>query len=236
MLTDFHSHILPGIDDGSKSVENSLEMLRMEMAQGIRHVVATPHFYPRHDSPDAFLRRRTAALASLEAAMAGQEGFPKVSVGAEVYFFSGISDSDVVSQLTIGENRYVLVEMPHGPWKDSAYRELEGLSVKQGITPVIAHIDRYIRPFKTYGIPERLRDLPVLVQANAEFFLSRSTRRMAFQLLRNGQIHILGSDCHNLKDRKPNMGEAIRVIQERLGQNQLDWVKDVEMQILNGTK
>lgn len=59
---------------------------------------------------------------------------------------------------------------------------------------------------------------------------------MAFQLLRNGQIHILGSDCHNLKDRKPNMGEAIRVIQERLGQNQLDWVKDVEMQILNGTK
>ena len=63
-VIDFHSHVLPGIDDGSPSVEASVEMLRMEAEQGIRHVVATPHFYPRHDTPEHFLRRRAEAEPS----------------------------------------------------------------------------------------------------------------------------------------------------------------------------
>ena len=61
MVTDFHSHILPGIDDGSQSVEESVELLQMEAAQGIRHVVATPHFYPQHDDLDRFLEKRDHA-------------------------------------------------------------------------------------------------------------------------------------------------------------------------------
>lgn len=234
MLTDFHSHILPGIDDGSKSVEESLEMLRQEAAQGIDRVVATPHFYPRHDSPERFLRRRARALQQLQEAAAREQGLPEVFLGAEIYFFSGISDSDVLSQLTIGEKRCILLEMPHSPWKDSMYRELEGIVVKQGLTPVIAHVDRYIRPFATYGIPEKLQELPVLVQANAEFFLNRSTRRMATRMLKSGQIHVIGSDCHNLKDRKPNLGDAIEVIQKRLGPGRLDWIRTHEQEILFG--
>lgn len=232
MLTDFHSHILPGVDDGSKSVEQSLEMLRMEAAQGIRRVIATPHFYPRHDSPERFLRRRAEALNRLQEAMEIEEGLPQIELAAEIYFFSGISDSEVLSQLTIGQKRCILLEMPHSPWTDSMYRELEGICVKQGLTPVIAHVDRYIRPFKSYGIPERLKELPVLVQANAEFFLSGSTRRMALRMLKKGQIHVLGSDCHNLKDRKPNLGDAVRLIQERLGPEHLDWIRTHEQEIL----
>lgn len=232
MLTDFHSHILPGVDDGSKSVEQSLEMLRMEAAQGIRRVIATPHFYPRHDSPERFLRRRAEALNRLQEAMEIEEGLPQIELAAEIYFFSGISDSEVLSQLTIGQKRCILLEMPHSPWTDSMYRELEGICVKQGLTPVIAHVDRYIRPFKSYGIPERLKELPVMVQANAEFFLSGSTRRMALRMLKKGQIHVLGSDCHNLKDRKPNLGDAVRLIQERLGPEHLDWIRTHEQEIL----
>ena len=57
-VIDFHSHILPGIDDGSASVEQSIAMLRMEAEQGIDHVVATPHFYPQYDTPEHFLRKR----------------------------------------------------------------------------------------------------------------------------------------------------------------------------------
>ena len=232
MLTDFHSHILPGVDDGSKSVEQSLEMLRMEAAQGIRRVIATPHFYPRHDSPERFLRRRAEAMSRLQEAMEREAGLPQIELAAEIYFFSGISDSEVLSQLTIGQKSCILLEMPHSPWTDSMYRELEGICVKQGLTPVIAHVDRYIRPFKTYGIPERLKELPVLVQANAEFFLDRSTRRMAFRMLKSGQIHVLGSDCHNLKDRKPNLGDAISLIQDRLGPASLDWIHTNEQGIL----
>ena len=60
-MIDFHSHILPGIDDGSKSVEMSIKMLRREAQQGISRVVATPHFYPQTDNPERFLRRRAEA-------------------------------------------------------------------------------------------------------------------------------------------------------------------------------
>ena len=65
MVTDFHSHVLPGIDDGSTSVEESIAMLRMAAEQGVRRVIATPHFYPRHDSPEHFLEKRNLAESAL---------------------------------------------------------------------------------------------------------------------------------------------------------------------------
>lgn len=228
MLTDFHSHILPGIDDGSHSVEESVEMLRMEAQQGIGTVVATPHFYARHDNPNRFLERRAASLARLQEALNGAEHFPKVELGAEVLYFSGISDSEVLGQLTISGKKCILIEMPQSPWTDPMYREIEGIYVKQGLTPVIAHVDRYIRPFNTHKIPERLAQLPVLIQANASFFLDRSTQRMALRMLRDGMIHFLGSDCHNLTDRAPNMESAIRIIQRRFGSEMVQRIQDNE--------
>ena len=75
-LIDFHSHVLPGIDDGSKSVEESIVMLRMAAEQGIRHVIATPHFYARNHSPEEFLEKRNTAEAVLREEMAKYEGLP----------------------------------------------------------------------------------------------------------------------------------------------------------------
>jgi len=76
MVIDFHTHVLPGIDDGSASLDESLEMLRMEMLQGIKTVVATPHFYAHHDEPDRFIERRAMAEERLRQAMGGIEGMP----------------------------------------------------------------------------------------------------------------------------------------------------------------
>jgi protein-tyrosine phosphatase len=217
LSVDFHSHILPGIDDGSKSVEESLELLRMEKAQGIGCVVATPHFYPNYDSPGDFLARRNRSEKQLREAMAKEDGLPDVIVGAEVYFFRGMSQSELIPELTIGEKGCILIEMPPAPWSEEIYRELENIWEKWGITPIVAHIDRYIRPFRTYGIPKRLSRLPVLVQANAEFFLEKATAGMALRMLKAEQIQLLGSDCHNLSSRKPNLGDAVEQIRRKLG-------------------
>lgn len=216
-ITDFHTHILPQMDDGSRSVEESLEMLRQERNQGIRTVVATPHFYARQDDPERFLCRRENAWNALREAMSSQPELPEVELGAEVYYFSGISDCEALPALTFSNKRYILLEMPREPWTETMYREIAGIYEKHGITPVIAHVDRYIRPFRTYGIPKRLSGLPVLVQANAEFFLNRGTSRMALQMLKAGQIHLLGSDCHDLVSRGPNLGAALKRIENRLG-------------------
>ena len=218
-LIDFHSHILPGIDDGSKALEMSIRMLRMEAQQGIGHVVATPHFYPQYDTPERFLRRRAAAEIALREEMQKHTDLPALSVGAEVYYFSGISDSEGISELTIDQKRCILIEMPSSAWTEAMYRDLEGLYVKRGLIPIVAHIDRYIGRFSNHGILNRLERLPVLIQANAEFFLERSTSAMALRMLKKGSIHLLGSDCHNMKSRKPNLGDALEWIRRKLGKD-----------------
>lgn len=233
-IVDFHSHILPGIDDGSRNTEQSLKMLRLSAEQGIRHMVATPHFYPRYDSPETFLRKREEAANMLRNAMEDEPGLPEISIGAEVYFFSGISDSELIKALTIEGKRCILIEMPQSPWKESHYRELEGIYSKHGITPIIAHVDRYIRPFHTHGIPERLEQLPVLVQANAEFFLRNSTRGMAMKMLKKNRIHLLGSDCHNLSSRSPNLGDAVELIERRYGFEMIGRIAACQDAVLSG--
>ena len=86
-VIDFHSHILPGVDDGSKNLEQSLAMLQMEAAQGIKRVVATPHFYAQHDKPEKFLRKREEAQRQLRQLISENPGLPELSIGAEVYYF-----------------------------------------------------------------------------------------------------------------------------------------------------
>ena len=98
---------------------------------------------------------------------------------------------------------------------------------------MIAHVDRYIRPLHTHGIPKRLEQLPVLVQANGEFFLEKATAGMALRMLRKGQIHLLGSDCHNLTDRAPNLQSAHGLITRKLGKRAMDEIGRYE-QILIG--
>ena len=237
MITDFHSHILPHIDDGSRSVKESLQMLRMEAAQGIDCVVATPHFYANHDDPQRFLSRRASSAARLREAMDGCGGLPRVLIGAEVHYFHGMSESDILPQLTIGKKGCILIEMPPAPWTPQMYRELEWIYTKQGLIPVIAHVDRYIHPLRTHGINRRLEELPVQVQANASFFLHTGTAAFAMRLLGQDRIHLLGSDCHNLTDRAPNLGGAMQRISRKLGHAALERIRDHEQQLFaNGKK
>lgn len=222
MVADFHSHILPGIDDGSANVAQSLAMLRAERDQGITQVVATPHFYAHMDTPSRFVRHRDEAWARLREAMADCPDLPRVRLGAEVYYFRGISDCEELELLRLQDTPYILIEMPMAKWTDSMYRDLVGIRQKQGLIPIVAHVDRYIAPLRTHGIPERLAELPVLVQANANFFLRRSTRGMALRMLKNDRIHLLGSDCHNMDSRPPCLGDALDIIRQKLGGDALE--------------
>lgn len=231
MVIDFHSHILPRIDDGSSSVEESLTMLRMSKQQGIGEVVLTPHFYPQHSNPVHFLEKRSRAFRKLAEAMDPGEGLPNLRLGAEVYFYPHMSHSDDLRDLRIEGTSCVLVEMPMGPWTDRMYRELEGIYTNLGLIPIVAHVDRYLGRFRDHGIPERLADLPVLVQANASFFL-RGGKGMS--MLREKQIHVLGSDCHNTADRAPDLGETVRRIERKLGTEALEWIRGNEQMILSG--
>jgi protein-tyrosine phosphatase len=232
MITDLHTHILPKVDDGSSSLEESITMLQAETKQGIHRVIATPHFYAHHDTPEQFLSKRKAAYERLLLEMEKYKGLPELRLGAEVYYFPGISESEILQDLTISGTRIVMIEMPMAHWTDRMYRELEDISCKQGLTPVVAHVDRYIAPFATHGIPGKLAQLPVLVQANAEFFIRKSTRALAMKLLKADCIHLLGSDGHNMQSRSPNLGDAIQIIRNKLGEYPLERICEYEREFL----
>lgn len=219
-MIDFHAHLLPGIDDGSDSVDTSLAMLREWQRQGIDRICATPHFYADANSPGRFLETRQRAYEELSAAMGEAGCAAAIYLGAEVQYFSGIGSSRAVDDLCLAGTGLLLLEMPFTPWSEHMVDEVAELS-RRGVTPVAAHIERYI-PFQSKKLMRRFMDQDILIQANASFFLERRTQKQALKMLQAGEIHFLGSDAHNLTSRRPNLGEAIRLIRDRVGNGPLE--------------
>lgn len=231
-LIDFHSHILPKIDDGSGDVQTSLAMLRQEWEQGIGHVVLTPHFYPEHDSPERFLSQREKAACLLQEACAKEKDLPQLYLGAEVAYFRGMSESDALQQLCIDHTQYILVELPVSQWDGQIYAELAGIRQKQGLTPIVAHVDRYLPRFGAKRAVSRLLEQPVLIQANAASFLRRGSAGQMLKLLQWGMVHFLGSDCHDLTERAPNLGQAAELIGKKLGDHVMEQFNEMGQSVL----
>ena len=232
-MIDFHSHILPGIDDGSASVEESLQLLRMLADQGVETVVATPHFYPDRTSASDFLRRRDAAYQKL--CECDLSGLPKIILGAEVKYYDSIRRMEELEQLCAGESRVLLLEMPFERWSEMTLKEVATLSRSGRVTVVLAHIDRYLA-FQSKQVWGRLFDSGILTQVNASFFTGRFTKRKALNMLASGMINVIGSDCHNLTTRKPLIGKASEIIAGRFGAECLDHISEYTSTLLGISK
>lgn len=230
-FADFHTHILPRLDDGSKSLEQSLQMLQMEAQAGVKRVVFTPHFYPHESSISEFLLERDFAYHRLLNAVKEIPGMPEMYLGAEVYFYRGMADSKELKKLTIAGSPYILIEMPTGEWTEGMYEELTALH-RRGLYPIIAHLDRYITPLKTRGIPERLAKLPVLVQMNTDALESVWSRRQFIKYLKKDMVHLVGTDCHNCTTRSPQMQKVMKWI-EPLGEQTMQRIRAYEDSILS---
>ena len=208
-MIDLHSHFLPGIDDGSKSSAESVQMLKTAYAQGVDVMVATPHFYPDRENPHTFLRQRQRVMERIPYEPGAM---PEIILGAEVAYFDGLSRSEELQRLCIGDSSLLLVEMPFTLWTDRVLEDVCALRRNLGLIPVLAHIERYFSFLPDSSVLERLRDEGIYLQSNSEFFLATFRRRRAMKMLRSGQIHFLGSDCHGMDRRPPNMGAAVNKI------------------------
>ena len=217
-MIDFHSHILPGMDDGASSPEESVAMLEMSAGQGVNHIFATSHFYPYEEDPSSFLRRRREACRELLAFSEGRDRstpLPEIHLGAEVYYFPGISTCEDIVPLALGETKLLLVEPPMIPFSSSMLDEIEEIGPNLGLIPVIAHLDRYCRFLRDNTLFDLLSERRVLIQVNASFFLHRDSRRLAMEMLEKSRFQILGSDCHNTTTRAPNIGLAVEEINKK---------------------
>ena len=208
-MIDFHSHILPNVDDGPDSLSESLTMLHRSFRQGVDLIVATSHFYASEEYPRDFIRRRNQAFLRLQNAMLmGPETYPEIIPGAEVLYFPGISDAEGIGLLTIGASKCILIEPPMAPWSELMLDEIAQLGRNLGCTPVIAHVDRFMLMLRDDTLMKRVRQRDMMVQVNAEYFLDPKTVKAAVRNLKKGYIQLIGSDCHNLYSRSPNLGLA----------------------------
>ncbi len=217
-VTDLHSHVLPGVDDGSKDPDMTREMLRVCRESGVDRMVATPHFYGRRSSLEHFLEKRARALETVRQIPADER--PEILWGAEVAFYSGLTRENDLAQLCVAGTRTLLLEMPFGIWTDFEVNEVASICFDRGLTVVIAHLERYegIAPKQ---LMEQLLRLPVHVQINAETLIPWRGRRPWLQMFREGRAELLGSDCHDLTRRAPNLAEAREVLRRKLGESVL---------------
>lgn len=214
-VIDLHSHMLPGVDDGSSDLRMSIAMLQMATEQGVEVQILTPHYYPWREDMERFLARREESWDRLRRALAEREA-PQILIGAEVAFFRHMSGMDL-RPLCIGGSRVLLVEMPFESWDEQTLDELAALSLDRGYDVVLAHVERYLRYRGNPEMLERAAQLPITLQINAESVLSWRTRGKVFALLRSGRVRLLGSDAHNLTERRPNLGPARNRMRRQLG-------------------
>lgn len=222
-MTDFHSHILPNMDDGSRSVQESIKMLEMLALQGVKRVVATPHFYANHETVEQFLKRREESYAKLREHL--REGLPEIVLGAEVRFYDGISRMENLEQLCVQNTDLLLLEMPSTVWTQSIIRQLVDISCSGKVTLALAHIERYGALQKGSAL-ETLLENDVIMQINAGFVTRLATRSRAIKMLKKGYVRLLGTDCHNLTDRAPDMGTATEIISKKISPEFLEYIND----------
>ena len=212
---DLHSHILPQLDDGSDSVEMSLAMLYQMAEQGVDVVCATSHYYAKHSSIPAFCERRAEAMERLSAVLT--EDLPRVLPAAEVAYFSHMEEQDL-EPLCIRGTRTLMLEMPFTDWTDLQVETVEALVLDCRYQVVLVHPERFCFSKSNLHQLERLAQLPIGLQVNAGALLRWGTRRLALDLLQLAPVPLLGSDCHNLTSRPPNLKEGRKVIMQKLGE------------------
>lgn len=218
-MIDFHTHILPELDDGSSCVEESIAMLEELETQGVKKVVLSPHFYAYASDVKQFISDRESSLKKLVAALEGKNLDIDLYLGCEVLYFDELWCIEGLEKFCISGTDYILVEMPASKWTD---RVIDGIGklVSKGLTPVIAHFERYL---KYEGNADKLFDLIDLgacLQMNCGYINKFFTRGKAVRFFQKGLVSAIGSDCHNMTERAPNCAETYATLKKKLTQQQ----------------
>ncbi|MBE6693467.1 MAG: hypothetical protein E7589_01725 [Ruminococcaceae bacterium] len=188
---DFHAHIIPRLDHGSNDVSQGKEQLARLHRAGVDTVCATSHFYPNAALASDFLAKRESSFEKLVCEM-GDNARPRIILGAEVLICEGLENMDELSSLCLEGTNLLLLELPLGASSVSEAMYETALAIRdKGITPVLAHVDRYppqlIRPLLDRGIYAQ-------INATAMFGLFRP--KHIDEWIGDGHVIALGSDYH----------------------------------------
>lgn len=206
MKIDIHTHILPAVDDGAKSENESIAMLEMLKKQGITDVCFTPHFDPRTRSKEAFAAKRQEAYNRIKDAVM-QSGITP-HLGAEVKLYPNLFNNGNLDLLCIDGKKHILIEMPFEPISESTVIDrLYKLCADYSVIPILVHPERYKKFFNEDFLCEAC-NAGCLVQVDNEVFGHMFLRKKVRRFIDDGLVHFIASDCHNTSDRCPDFDIA----------------------------
>ena len=232
-MVDFHTHILPGIDDGAKTPEESAFLLETMQDLGANQVVLSPHFYPGKETIDKFTQKRSESCNLLADTLqkSGKE-FPKLHLGCEVYLEPIIFNNDDLTPLTLDlGGRFILTELLYDNDLTSVTLSMiRQLIYSYNLIPILAHIDRYPFLMKEKNLVELL-DMGCIAQINISSLTKFFHRKKLLNYLKKGYIGVIGSDIHN-KSYIPNIKTGLSYLRD----DDLEYVTDISKGILKKVK
>lgn len=239
-ITDIHSHILHGLDDGAKNREQSKKMLDIAWEQGIRKIVVTPHFMPEHRNPakEKILEKLTQLQMYAEKKEYDIQLFP----GNEIYYHEEIPELLEAGQIfTLAKSKYVLIEF--SPMDDFRYIRNSLAAIQAvGFKPVLAHVERYECVCeKTLKRVVELRDMGVLIQVNmssVEGKMGKKIQKTVLAMMKSQYVDLLGTDAHSDGSRAPYTFTCKKILRRRLPADYIEnlFYKNAEMIIQDGIK
>lgn len=236
-MIDIHTHILPGIDDGSQHLEESLEMARIAVSEGITTLIATPHhangrYTNEADSVTSNVRALSEALQAASIPL-------NIVPGQEVRVYKDLlEDLESGKLLTLNRSQYLLIEFPSSRIPTNIAELIHELRL-QGITPIIAHPERNAeiadQPNRLY----ELIQLGALSQLTSHSLIGQfgsKIQKLSMQLCEHNLVHFLSSDAHNLEHRPFKLQEAHQVILKTQDDKYSDYFVDNAQLLLDNRR
>lgn len=235
-MIDFHTHILPNIDDGAKTVEDSLFLLDTVSKLSMSQVVLSPHYYPSQERISEFVSKRNESCKTLAKAIkTNQESgkkFPQLHVAAEVYLEPIIFNNNDLTPLTLdSKGKFMLTELIYeDELTHSTESMVRQLVYSYNIVPILAHIDRYPFLMKEKNLLHLL-DMGCVAQINVSSLSGFLQRKKLLKYMEKGYIGVIGTDIHN-KTYIPRIKEGFSHLRE----DDLEYVTNVSRGILKKSK
>ena len=210
-MTDLHTHILPGMDDGPRDLETARHLLQLQLRQGVRRIALTSHYHPEMEPLDAFLHRREAAFEALQNICPPELTLKK---GCEVYFTPALLNMDA-GQLCLEGTNVLLLELPVLQ-KPAFLTEVLTALARQGSTVLIAHAERYQYVRQDPGVLARWKELGAVIQLSAGAAAGDPLTRKIIQW---GLGDVLASAAHSPQHRPPDLEKGLSALDPQTARN-----------------
>ncbi len=231
-MIDIHCHILPNIDDGAKDIEDALEMARIAQKEGIKKIVNTSHYHPTFDfiKGEALVEK----VQNFNAILKENNIDIEVFLGNELYYSEDFLEIiDLKEFHTLNNSRYLLVEFPPLRFPKNLCDVIYEIKLR-GYIPVLAHVERYREVQNDPNIIYNCIKDGAIIQLNASSIVGKNgdeAQKVSKILLDNNMVHVIGTDSHSSKKRRPIIKESYDFISQKYSSN-----KASELFLENPTK